>query len=69
MTPPTPAFDVYERDGFFFVRGLSGGWAVGGYRDRTQAECYALNLKYMFEHGWRARELEFKHALGLGRSS
>ena len=60
-----PEFDVYERDGWFFVSGLTGGFAIGGYRHRMQAECYAENLKYMYLVGWQAREEKLRELLGL----
>ncbi len=65
MRCPEPKFDVYERDGFFFVRGLTGGYGIGGYKSRVLAEGYAKNLQYMFRIGWVQREEAFREALDL----
>ena len=65
MKHTLPELDVYERDGLFFVRGLTGSYAIGGYKSRVLAECYAANMKHMFRLGWDAREEEIRKTLGL----
>ena len=42
-----------------------GGWCTSSYRTLRHAECFVKNLNYMYEQGWKARELAMRKQLEI----